>query len=93
MRDIVEVALFGRRRDGSQGVLRRPPRSRARNRAAGRAIFLPGSAKLLVHERGRARRELRERRIVLLVEPRGYPWGRSAYLRDPDGHSVELNQA
>jgi catechol 2,3-dioxygenase-like lactoylglutathione lyase family enzyme len=29
----------------------------------------------------------------LLVEPRSYPWGRSAYLRDPDGRLVELSQA
>jgi len=59
----------------------------------GGAIFVAGSAKLLLHERGDARRELRERRFVLLVEPRDYPWARSAYLRDPDGRLVELNQA
>lgn len=29
---------------------------------------------------------------ALLVEPRDYPWGRSAYLRDPDGRLVELAQ-
>ena len=29
----------------------------------------------------------------LLVEPRDYPWGRSAYLRDPDGRLVELAQS
>jgi catechol 2,3-dioxygenase-like lactoylglutathione lyase family enzyme len=28
-----------------------------------------------------------------LVEPRDYPWGRSAYLRDPDGRLVELAQS
>ena len=28
-----------------------------------------------------------------LVEAREYPWGRSAYLRDPDGRLVELAQA
>lgn len=28
--------------------------------------------------------------LTLLVEPREYPWGRSAYLRDPDGRLVEL---
>ena len=28
-----------------------------------------------------------------LVEPREYGWGRSAYLRDPDGRLVELAQA
>ena len=30
--------------------------------------------------------------LGLLVEPRDYPWGRSAYLRDPDGRLVELAQ-
>lgn len=25
--------------------------------------------------------------------PRDYPWGRSAYLRDPDGRMVEIEQA
>jgi catechol 2,3-dioxygenase-like lactoylglutathione lyase family enzyme len=36
---------------------------------------------------------LRERSVNLLVEPSDYPWGRSAYLRDPDGRLVELAQA
>jgi catechol 2,3-dioxygenase-like lactoylglutathione lyase family enzyme len=31
--------------------------------------------------------------LTLLVEPREYPWGRSAYLRDPDGRLVELAQS
>ena len=31
--------------------------------------------------------------LALLVAPRAYPWGRSAYLRDPDGRLVELAQA
>jgi catechol 2,3-dioxygenase-like lactoylglutathione lyase family enzyme len=31
--------------------------------------------------------------FTLLVEPRDYVWGRSAYLRDPDGRLVELAQA
>jgi catechol 2,3-dioxygenase-like lactoylglutathione lyase family enzyme len=30
---------------------------------------------------------------VFLVEPSDYPWGRSAYLRDPDGRLVELAQS
>lgn len=29
----------------------------------------------------------------LLLEPRDYQWGRSAYLRDPDGRLVELAQS
>jgi len=36
---------------------------------------------------------LRARGLVLLVGARDYPWGRSAYLRDPDGRLVELAQA
>ena len=30
--------------------------------------------------------------LTFLVEPRDYDWGRSAYLRDPDGRLVELSQ-
>ena len=26
-----------------------------------------------------------------ILEPAGYPWGQSAYLRDPDGLMIELN--
>lgn len=36
--------------------------------------------------------ELRAQGTSLMVEPRDYPWGRSAYLRDPDGRLVELTQ-
>ena len=36
--------------------------------------------------------ELRAGGLELLVEPRDYPWGRSAYLRDPDGRLIELAQ-
>ena len=31
--------------------------------------------------------------FAFLAEPRDYPWGRSAYLRDPDGRLVELAQS
>ncbi|MBM2823667.1 MAG: Lactoylglutathione lyase-related protein [Thermoleophilia bacterium] len=34
--------------------------------------------------------ELSAHGVPFLVEPREYPWGRSAYLRDPDGRLVEL---
>ncbi len=27
------------------------------------------------------------------LAPRDYPWGRSAYLRDPDGRQIEIAQA
>jgi catechol 2,3-dioxygenase-like lactoylglutathione lyase family enzyme len=36
--------------------------------------------------------ELREQGMAFLVEPRDYPWGRSAYLRDPDGRLLELSE-
>ena len=35
---------------------------------------------------------LRSGGVLFLAEPRDYPWGRSAYLRDPDGRLVELAQ-
>lgn len=31
--------------------------------------------------------------LTFHVEPQDFPWGRSAYLRDPDGRLVELAQA
>jgi catechol 2,3-dioxygenase-like lactoylglutathione lyase family enzyme len=36
---------------------------------------------------------LRQLGATVLLEPRDYPWGRSAYLRDPDGRLVELAQS
>src|SRR5262249_21593884 len=36
---------------------------------------------------------LRAAGVTFLVGPRDYPWGRSAYLRDPDGRLVEIAQA
>ena len=36
---------------------------------------------------------LRAAGCEFLVEPRDYQWGRSAYLRDPDGRLVELAQS
>jgi catechol 2,3-dioxygenase-like lactoylglutathione lyase family enzyme len=37
--------------------------------------------------------DLQSNGVELLLEPRDYPWGRSAYLRDPDGRFLELSQA
>jgi catechol 2,3-dioxygenase-like lactoylglutathione lyase family enzyme len=31
--------------------------------------------------------------LTVAAPPRDYDWGRSAYLRDPDGHLIELTQA
>ncbi len=40
-----------------------------------------------------AGRALRALGYAFAVEPRDYPWGRSAYLRDPDGRLVEATQS
>lgn len=37
--------------------------------------------------------EIAESGISIEIPPKDYYWGRSAYLRDPDGHQVELQQA
>jgi catechol 2,3-dioxygenase-like lactoylglutathione lyase family enzyme len=36
--------------------------------------------------------DLQARGLVLEVPPRRYDWGYSAYLRDPDGHLLELHE-
>ena len=36
--------------------------------------------------------DLRRHGAEFLVDARDYPWGRSAYLRDPDGRLVEFAQ-
>jgi catechol 2,3-dioxygenase-like lactoylglutathione lyase family enzyme len=35
--------------------------------------------------------ELAQQGMTLLLEPKQYDWGKSAYLRDPDGRIVELS--
>ena len=35
--------------------------------------------------------ELMRQGVQLLLEPKQYDWGKSAYLRDPDGRIVELS--
>jgi catechol 2,3-dioxygenase-like lactoylglutathione lyase family enzyme len=37
-------------------------------------------------------RALAEKGLVIALEPRDYYWGRSAYLRDPDGNLIELTE-
>ena len=37
--------------------------------------------------------ELMQNGLTLEVSPKDYYWGRSAYLRDPDGHLVEITKA
>jgi catechol 2,3-dioxygenase-like lactoylglutathione lyase family enzyme len=34
--------------------------------------------------------QLQTQGLTLEISPRDYYWGRSAYLRDPDGHLIEI---
>lgn len=36
---------------------------------------------------------LSQQGLTLEIAPKDYYWGRSAYLRDPDGHQVEITKA
>ena len=47
---------------------------------------------LAVDDLNAACAELVARGLAFVLEPRDYPWGRSAYLRDPDGRLIELAQ-
>lgn len=36
--------------------------------------------------------QLKERGLLLEIPAQDFYWGRSAYLRDPDGHQIEVTQ-
>ena len=36
---------------------------------------------------------LTQQGLTVEIPPNDYDWGRSAYLRDPDGHLIELSQS
>ena len=38
-------------------------------------------------------RRLTQQALTVEIPPNDYDWGRSAYLRDPDGHLIELSQS
>jgi predicted enzyme related to lactoylglutathione lyase len=40
-----------------------------------------------------AGRKLEEHGLALEVKPKDFDWGRSTYLRDPDGRFIELTQS
>jgi len=48
------------------------------------ATFMVGEVKLFLHQRAAG--------LTVEVAPRDFSWGRSAYLRDPDGRLVELHR-
>jgi len=60
----------------------------------GMAIFMSGQTKLFIHKTYEPDAdELSQKGLTIEVEPQTYYWGRSAYLRDPDGQLIELIQA
>ena len=101
---LAEIALFTPNVDAAvefyERVLGRPPASSW----PGGATFDLDGVTLLVHERGDAHEGMPPNvdhfafRVVdvdaeaarLGAEAADYPWGRSAYLVDPDGRLVEL---
>jgi catechol 2,3-dioxygenase-like lactoylglutathione lyase family enzyme len=62
------------------------------------ATYTPGAGELppenhiafTVVDVDQACRTLAAQGLVIEIEPHDYYWGRSAYLRDPDGHLIEL---
>jgi catechol 2,3-dioxygenase-like lactoylglutathione lyase family enzyme len=101
---IAEIALFTDDPDRLvafyEHVLGREPASRW----PGGATFDLGGVTLLVHVKAEAEEgmppnvdhfalrvgDVDAEAARLGTEPADYPWGRSAYLRDPDGRLVEL---
>ena len=37
--------------------------------------------------------QLMERGLMIDIPPQDFYWGRSAYLRDPDGHQIEITKS
>lgn len=37
-------------------------------------------------------KQLTEQGLMFEIPPKDFYWGRSAYLRDPDGHQIEITQ-
>lgn len=100
---LAEIALFTDDPEACvdfyERVLRRPPASRW----AGGATFDLGGVTLLIHARSEPVEgapnadhlaikvdDVDAEAARLGTEARDYSWGRSAYLRDPDGRVVEL---
>ena len=46
-----------------------------------------------VEDVDKACRELTERGLTLEIPPQDFYWGRSAYLRDPDGNLIEITRS
>lgn len=47
---------------------------------------------LFVDDVDEAYEELRDKGLQFFVEPTDFDWGRSAYLRDPEGRLIELHR-
>ncbi len=101
---IVEIALFSERPDELIAFYERVLEAAPESRWPGGAIFDLGGAKLLIHVAGDPIEgqppnvdhfalgvsDVDEAARRLGTEAKDYDWGRSAYLRDPDGRLIEL---
>ena len=101
---LAEIALFTEQPDEVIEFYERVLEAVPVSRWPGGAIFDLGGAKLLIHVTGEAAegqppnvdhfavgvRDVDAAARRLGAEARDYNWGRSAYLRDPDGRLVEL---
>jgi catechol 2,3-dioxygenase-like lactoylglutathione lyase family enzyme len=101
---IAEIALFTDRPDELVAFYERVLNAAPESRWPGGAIFDLGGAKLLIHVTGEAAEgrppnvdhfalgvsDVDDAARRLGAEAHDYDWGRSAYLRDPDGRLVEL---
>jgi catechol 2,3-dioxygenase-like lactoylglutathione lyase family enzyme len=101
---IAEIALFTERPDELIEFYERVLGAAPESRWPGGATFDLGGATLLIHVTGESVEgqppnvdhfalgvaDVDEAAGRLGTEARDYDWGRSAYLRDPDGRLVEL---
>ena len=101
---VVEIALFTQQPDELIAFYERLLQAAPESRWPGGAVFALAGAKLLIHIAGEAVegqpanvdhfalsvRDVDEAAARLGTEARDYDWGRSAYVRDPDGRLVEL---
>ena len=101
---LTEVALFSDDVEGLVAFYRRVLDREPTSSWPGGATFDLDGVTLLLHERGEPQEGMPPNadhfavRVThvdadakrLDTEARDYPWGRSAYLRDPDGRLVEL---
>lgn len=109
MKRLEEIAYFVADLDGAVKFYERVLGLKPARWTPGKTAEFPlGDAKLFLHVRGtgnedhiafavddldNACEELQAQGVRIETGPKDFYWGRSAYLRDPDGRLVELHRA